>query len=52
MTLLELHDLISAIAPIAGIDSEGNISFLDDATQEQREQAQAVMDENIVHLTT
>jgi hypothetical protein len=47
MKLHELDELIKTVCPISGISSEGVIWFLPDATQAEREAAQAIMDANI-----
>jgi hypothetical protein len=50
MDIQQLYTLISAVAPIDGVNSDGVISFLETATTEQRAAAQAVMDANIGSL--
>lgn len=46
MKLHVLSDLIAAVCPIAGINSNGDITFAASATEVQRIAAQAVMDAN------
>lgn len=36
MNVLNLHNVIAAVCPIHGVDSNGEISFRDEATPEQR----------------
>ena len=44
MKIYELHQqMIDAGIPIEGLDSDGNIAFLSEATSEQKEQAQQMM---------
>jgi hypothetical protein len=50
MDIQQLYQLISAVAPIEGVNSDGVISFLETATTEQRAAAQAVIDANIGNL--
>jgi len=45
MKLYELDELIKAVCPIEGINSNGAIWFLPEATPGQRAAAQALMDE-------
>lgn len=47
MTLGELNDAIAAIAPIIGINTEGEIWFLPEATEEQIALATEFYNENI-----
>lgn len=47
MKLWELDEMIRALCPIDGIDSDGVISFRADATDAQRADAEALM---AVHL--
>jgi hypothetical protein len=47
MKLHELDQLIRSICPISGINTEGAIWFLPEATPEQRAAAQALMDEHL-----
>lgn len=50
MTLTQLNDLIAAACPIDGINSDGLIFFKDEATTEERDAAQALMDANLPSL--
>ena len=43
MELWELHEAVALVAPIHGLDSNGKISFKDEATADQRKAAQAVV---------
>ena len=43
MRLHKLDEAIRAICPIDGLDSNGNISFKDEATTQQRADAQALV---------
>jgi len=52
MKLYELDQLIKAVCPIDGINSEGAIWFLPEATPEQRAAAQAIMDEHLGSIET
>jgi hypothetical protein len=47
MKLYELHALIAATCPIIGINTDGVIWFKEEATQDQRESAQALMDSHL-----
>ena len=51
MQLHELNDMIAAICPIEGINSNGVIWFLPEATEEQRVMAQTIMDDNLNNLS-
>jgi hypothetical protein len=44
MKLFELHDKIALVCPIIGINSDGIICFKDEATDDQKTQAKAMMD--------
>ena len=50
MKLYELHELINAVAPIDGCNSDGVIWFKPEATEEQRAAAQAIMDAELPNL--
>lgn len=50
MKIAEIHNLVAAVCPIEGINSEGVISFAETATVEQQAAAQAVMDANLPTL--
>jgi hypothetical protein len=50
MKLHQLDELIKTVAPIYGINSEGVISFKDEANVAERAAAQAIMDANIGDL--
>ena len=52
MKLYELNGLIEAVCPINGINSDGVIWFLPEATLEQKAAAQALMDEHLPQLET
>ena len=45
MDISKLHSIIAALAPIDGIDSDGKISFQAQATEVERAEAQAKLDE-------
>ncbi|MES2909841.1 MAG: hypothetical protein V4718_00545 [Pseudomonadota bacterium] len=47
MNIAKLHVLVQAVCPITGIDSEGRISFADDATTVQQTAAQSVVDASL-----
>lgn len=47
MKLFELNGMISAVAPIDGINSDGVIWFKPEATDDQKAAAQAVMDAHL-----
>jgi hypothetical protein len=47
MKLYELDQLIKAVCPIEGVNTEGVIWFLPEATLEQRAAAQELMDEHL-----
>ncbi len=42
--LIALQKLLEAVCPVGGVASDGRIDFLDEATQEQRAAAQAIID--------
>lgn len=42
MSIKELHRAIEAVCPISGVNSSRIISFKDEATQQQRDEAQAI----------
>lgn len=50
MKIAELHALVEAVCPIVGIDSDGGIDFKLEATEQQRQDAQAVMDAHIAEV--
>lgn len=50
MKLYELSNLIAAVCPIDGINSDGMIWFKPEATKDQKMQAQALMDEHLPSL--
>lgn len=52
MRLFELDELIKAVCPISGINSDGVIWFLPEATPAQKAAAQALMDEHLPQLET
>ncbi|MES2910634.1 MAG: hypothetical protein V4718_04560 [Pseudomonadota bacterium] len=52
MNIIELHKLVSAQCPIDGLDSDGEISFKQSATHEQRSAAEALVAEHLDSLTT
>lgn len=45
MKLYEIHEAISELAPIDGVNSEGVIWFKDEATAAEKAAAQAKLDE-------
>ena len=47
MRIEELDAAIKAVCPIDGIDSGGGIAFKEEATAEQRQAAQTLMDANL-----
>jgi hypothetical protein len=47
MTLAELSEMIAAVALISGINTAGAIWFLGEATDEQKQAAQALMDAHL-----
>jgi hypothetical protein len=50
MTLIALHNLVATVAPIDGIDTNGNICFKPEATDEQKAAAQALMDAHLAEI--
>jgi hypothetical protein len=50
MKLYELDELIKAVCPIEGINSNGAIWFLPEATPVQKAEAQALMQEHLPQL--
>ena len=50
MKLAELHEAINLVCPIIGINSNGDIWFADDATEQQKLDAEEIMAENIESL--
>ena len=50
MKLYELDQLIQAICPIDGINSDGVIWFKPEATDEQKADAQALMDQHLAEV--
>ena len=50
MTLAQLDQMINTVCPIYGISSDGRIDFRPEATQQQMDDAQAIMDANISNL--
>lgn len=51
MKLYELDQLIQAVCPIDGINSDGVIWFKPEATDEQKVQAQQIMDAHLSEVT-
>lgn len=52
MYLHELDELIKAVAPIDGINSNGVIHFKGHATSSEKKAAQKIMDENLSKLVS
>jgi hypothetical protein len=52
MKIHELDQLIKTVCPISGINSEGVIWFLPEATPAQKAAAQALMDEHLASVET
>ncbi|MFZ4124583.1 MAG: hypothetical protein ACOYJ2_00735 [Rickettsiales bacterium] len=52
MKLYELDELIRAVCPIDGLNSEGVIWFRPEATQEQKDAAEALIAEHLAALET
>lgn len=52
MKICELDNMIKAVCPIHGVNSDGVISFKDEATGEQRAAAQKIMEENFSSLSS
>ena len=50
MDIQQLYQLINAVAPIEGVNSDGVISFLETATAEQRAAAHQVVNDNLPNL--
>lgn len=50
MYIDELDAALKEVAPITGVNSDGVIFFLDNATSDQRAAAQAIVDENLSTL--
>jgi len=50
MLIYELNDKIKQVCPIIGISSDGKIDFADNATENQRNAAQAIMDAELPEL--
>jgi hypothetical protein len=50
MDIQQLYQLISAVAPIESVNSDGVISFLETATVEQRAAAHQVVNDNLPNL--
>lgn len=50
MKLHELNDLIAAVCPIEGVNSNGVIWFKPEATSAQKIEAQAIMDANLASV--
>lgn len=50
MKLYELDQLIAAVCPIDGINSDGVIWFKPEATDNQKLQAQALMDTHLAEV--
>jgi uncharacterized pyridoxal phosphate-containing UPF0001 family protein len=50
MNLGQLDQLIKAVAPIDGINTNGVIWFKPEATDEQKAAAQALMDEHLASI--
>ena len=51
MNIGQLDQLIKAVAPIDGINTNGVIWFKPEATDEQKAAAQALMDEHLPNIT-
>ena len=51
MKLWELDVLIRVVAPIAGINTNGDIDFLPSATEEEQTKAKKIMDENFKNIS-
>ncbi len=52
MKLWELDELIKTVAPIYGVNSNGKIAFADEATEAQRQAAEALIQEYLPQLET
>ncbi len=50
MKLYELDEMIKVVAPIHGVNSNGDIFSTDEATDEQRLAAKNIMDEHLATL--
>lgn len=50
MKLHELDTLIKTVCPIDGLNSNGEIAFTEEATDEQRQVAQALVTEHLPQL--
>lgn len=50
MIISELHDKIALVCPIDGVSSDGRIDFKPEATQEQKDAAQVIMDAELPTL--
>lgn len=50
MKIHQLHEALELLAPIHGVDSNGKISFKDEATQSQRDAANAHVTASLPHL--
>ena len=51
MKLYALYELVAAVCPIDGINSNGLIWFKPEATEAQKAQAQQIMDQYLPTLT-
>lgn len=51
MTIGEISEAISLVCPILGCNSDGEIWFKDEATDEQKAAARVVINENLPNLT-
>lgn len=52
MNIEQLHKMISEVCPIDGINSNGKISFSDAATEEQKSEAQLLIDKHLPNLSS
>lgn len=52
MTLAQLNDLIASVCPIVGINSDGVIWYKTEATDQQKADAQALMDQHKASIVT
>lgn len=50
MNIDDLNDMIKAVCPIDGINSNGVIWFKSEATDDQKLQAQIIMNNNLVNI--
>jgi len=52
MKIGELNDIIQAVCPIIGINSNGEIWFKPEATDEQKAAAQSLMDQHLQEIVS